>query len=263
MQATWQNYIDASISSTVNVPNEFSVEDVANLYIEAWKAGLKGITVFRDGCERAAILSTGATNKSEEKEEPQNVNELKRGDIICVSDDLLSIKRTIVNGCGKFYLHVDFDEDTGEPLETFIDIGSGGGCERNLQFISRLISLSLRAGVPLNEIIDQTTSIRPCKAYTDRTAKKKDTSKGTSCPSAIGHALKELQEKINSRCFIDDEDLEDIEFCGNACEDCSLCSAKENTQKDYNKSKCPECGEPIAFEGGCNVCKNCGWSKCD
>ena len=69
MQSVWQNYIDASISSTVNVPHEFTVEDVENLYIEAWKAGLKGITVFRDGCERAAILSTGTKN-----EEPEEVN---------------------------------------------------------------------------------------------------------------------------------------------------------------------------------------------
>lgn len=259
MQAVLQSHVDTAISSTVNLPHDTTIEEVEQLYMYAWEQGLKGITIYRDGCARAGVLTTD-DNK---EEEPQNVNELKRGDILCVNDDLLSMKRTIVNGCGKFYLHVDFDEDTGEPLETFIDIGSGGGCERNLQFISRLISLALRAGVPLSEIIDQTTSIRPCKAYTDRTAKKKDTSKGTSCPSAIGYALKELQEKINSRCFVDDDDSEDIEPCGNSCESCSLCSTKADAKKNYSNLKCPECGEPITFEGGCNVCKNCGYSKCD
>jgi ribonucleoside-diphosphate reductase alpha chain len=56
VQATWQQYIDASISSTVNVPNEFTVEEVENLYIHAWEKGLKGITIYRDGCARSGIL---------------------------------------------------------------------------------------------------------------------------------------------------------------------------------------------------------------
>ena len=77
----------------------------------------------------------------------------------------MSAKRTITSGCGKFYLHVDFDEITGEPMETFIDVGSGGGCERNLQFISRLMSLALRAGIPIEAIIDQAKSIKPCSSY--------------------------------------------------------------------------------------------------
>lgn len=56
VQAAWQQYIDASISSTVNVPNEFTVEEVEDLYIYAWKKGLKGITIYRDGCARDGIL---------------------------------------------------------------------------------------------------------------------------------------------------------------------------------------------------------------
>ncbi len=58
VQAAWQQYIDASISSTVNVPNEFTVEEVEDLYMYAWKKGLKGITIFRDGCARLGILTT-------------------------------------------------------------------------------------------------------------------------------------------------------------------------------------------------------------
>ena len=58
MQATWQTHIDASISSTVNVKNDFTVEDTIDLYLKAWKYGLKGITIFRDGCKRAGILNS-------------------------------------------------------------------------------------------------------------------------------------------------------------------------------------------------------------
>lgn len=56
MQAAWQRNIDASISSTINLPNEATVEDVYNIYINAWKHGLKGVTVYRDGCDRGAVL---------------------------------------------------------------------------------------------------------------------------------------------------------------------------------------------------------------
>lgn len=67
VQATWQQYIDASISSTVNVPNEFSVEEVENLYIYAWEKGLKGITIYRDGCARSGILITNKKKSNIDK----------------------------------------------------------------------------------------------------------------------------------------------------------------------------------------------------
>lgn len=56
MQSAWQKNIDASISSTINLPNEATVEDVYGIYINAWKHGLKGVTVYRDGCARGGVL---------------------------------------------------------------------------------------------------------------------------------------------------------------------------------------------------------------
>jgi ribonucleoside-diphosphate reductase alpha chain len=152
------------------------------------------------------------------------------------------------------------DEKTGLPQETFLNVGSGGGCERNYQFISRLMSLALRAGVSLNDIIDQAMSIRPCTSYINRTKSKGDTSTGTSCPSAIGNALKDLKNKISK---VHDTEEEKKEL-NNVVEQ----SKKEQTVNNIVKkavssgAKCPECGEDIVFEGGCNVCKYCGWSKC-
>ena len=110
------------------------------------------------------------------------------------------------------------------------------------------MSLALRAGVPIESIIDQAMSIRPCNSYVSRTKSKGDTSAGTSCPSAIGHALKDLQSKMNDMRTFDTSYEED-----------------EVPVKVVEKSaaKCPECGAELAFEGGCNSCKNCGWSKCD
>lgn len=73
VQAAWQQYIDASISSTVNVPNDFSIEKVEDLYVYAWLKGVKGITIYRDGCERSGIL---ITNKKQNRTD--KINELKK-----------------------------------------------------------------------------------------------------------------------------------------------------------------------------------------
>ena len=254
MQSVWQKHIDASISSTVNVPNSFTVEDTENLYMHAWRQGLKGVTIFRDGCKRTAVLTTN--NKQEEKTDDKNnandISDLPRGYIADVSDDLVGYKRKITTGCGTIHLEVYSDEISGEPQETFVNIGSGGGCERNYQFISRLMSLALRAGVPIESIIDQAMSIRPCTAYVNRAKAKRDTSPGTSCPSAIGHALTDLLNKMNDM-HTEDVVTED--------EENSIVESKQIVDNDA--IKCPECGDKLTFEGGCNICKSCGWSKCD
>jgi len=64
MQSVWQHFIDASISSTVNLPNDATVQDVYRLYIYAWQKGLKGITVYRDGCDRRGILEEAKVEAS-------------------------------------------------------------------------------------------------------------------------------------------------------------------------------------------------------
>lgn len=269
MQAAFQNHIDASISSTINLPYEATVEEVEEIYMEAWKHGLKGVTIYRSGCKREGILvhddksideDTKVAENSVKCESANKMQSFPRGYVADVSDDLIGYKRKLNTGCGSIHMEMYSDEFTGEPQETFINIGSSGGCERNYQFISRLISTALRGGVPIESIIDQAMSIRPCNAYVNRTKSKGDTSPGTSCPSAIGYALKDLNEKMHDRCFAELEEFEydDIKY--------EIVEAKSNngiTLQTITIPKCPECGEPIVFEGGCNTCKACGWSKCD
>lgn len=66
MQSAWQNYVDMAISSTINLPEETSVEDVYDIYVKAWEYGLKGITIYRSNCSREGIL---IEEKKEKKEE--------------------------------------------------------------------------------------------------------------------------------------------------------------------------------------------------
>lgn len=245
MQAAWQRHIDASISSTVNVPHDFTVEDTEKLYLEAWENGLKGITMFRDGCKRVGVLTL---NDESKEAAPVKEYKLQRGDIIQVTDDVIGKKRKLITGCGSLHCTAFFDPYTGDLMETYLSKGSSGGCNNYMIGLSRMISLASRAGCDIHSIIDQLNSCGTCPSYAVRTATKRDTSKGSCCPIAVGNALmemwKEVQYEIN----------DDIE--GDEKPHVSIVPPKV-------KNACPECGEELVFEGGCNTCKHCGYSKCD
>ena len=248
MQSVWQRHIDASISSTVNVPNRFTVEETENLYLYAYEKGLKGITIFRDGCRRLGVLSTEESKKSG----PVAGDGLKRGEIVLVTDDVLGKKRKLITGCGSLHCIALFDPHTGALLETYLSKGSTGGCNNFMIGLSRMISISARGGIDIYTIIDQLNSTGSCPSYSVRRATHKDTSKGSCCPMAVGNALLDMYNEVQ--------------------QEIAQKSAKEPAKKIPNpkagqasprdKMICPECGEPLVFEGGCNVCKSCGWSKC-
>lgn len=246
MQSIWQSHIDASISSTVNVPNDFTVEQVEDLYMTAWESGLKGVTIFRDGCKRAGIL-TIKENTEDTVEKPHN---LERGMIIKADDNCIGKKRTLRTGCGTLHCEAFFDPDNGQLLETYFSKGSSGGCNNFMIGLSRMISLAARGGIDVYSIVDQLKSSGTCPSYAVRTATKHDTSKGSSCPVAIGNALLEMYEEMMDEVGFSDVEEKELEV---------------TTPKimPVSKAKCPQCGGELVFEGGCNTCKNCGWSKCD
>lgn len=246
MQSVWQSHIDASISSTVNVPNDFTVEQVEDLYMTAWDAGLKGVTIFRDGCKRAGILTTTIKEK-DTKSADVKPHILERGMIIKADDNCIGKKRTLTTGCGTLHCEAFFDPETGQLLETYFSKGSSGGCQNFMIGLSRAISLAARGGIDIYSIVDQLASSGTCPSYAVRRATKHDTSKGSSCPVAIGNALIDMYDEMQNDLF---DDGDGDEFIG-------------STNKQINKAKCPQCGGELIFEGGCNTCKSCGWSKCD
>ena len=246
MQSIWQSHIDASISSTVNVPNDFTVEQVEGLYMTAWDAGLKGVTIFRDGCKRAGIL----TIKENVEDIVEKPHRLERGMIIKADDNCIGKKRTLRTGCGTLHCEAFFDPDNGQLLETYFSKGSSGGCNNFMIGLSRMISLAARGGIDVYSIVDQLKSSGTCPSDAVRTATKHDTSKGSSCPVAIGNALLEMYEEMMDEVGFSDIEEKELEVI---------------TPKivPVSKAKCPQCGGELVFEGGCNTCKNCGWSKCD
>ena len=251
MQSAWQKGIDASISSTVNLPNSATIEDVKNIYLNAWKCGLKGITVYRSGCKREGVLvseedTTG--NKTLLKDE-----DLPRGFIVDCTEELVGKKRKLITGCGSLHVLAYFNPINGSLQEVYFNKGSTGGCANFMTGLSRMVSLLCRAGVDIISIKDQLDSTGVCPSYATRTATKHDTSRGSCCPMAIGNALVDMWNEMQSEVT----DVTDYMSDEHPSSDTGIVLPKPIY------SKCPECGEPLAREGGCVQCKSCGWSKCE
>lgn len=233
MQAVWQNSIDASISSTINLPETATVEDIKDIYMTAWEMGLKGVTVFRNGCKRTGILTTDSkevTTCTDESEAPKYnyITPVSRKSIGTTHGNTYCKKCA----CGTLYITLNRDDD-GNVVESFIHTSKGGICQANTSAVNRLVSLCMRSGVKTDEIIDQLKGIT-CGACTKAMSNgiKLD---GISCPDILARTL--------------------IEFCKPTDE-------KKLVEKPTNQECCPECGEPIIHDGGCVQCTNCGWSKC-
>lgn len=257
-QAVMQRYVDTAISSTVNLPQSATVEEIEQLYLYAWDKKIKGITIFRNGCKRGGILvtETEETKDNESVEALVNNKTLPRGVVLEADEEAVGKKRKLMTGCGSLHCSAFFDPITGDLLETYLSKGSTGGCNNFMIGLSRMISLAARGGIPIEAIIDQLDSCGACPSYAVRRATKGDTSKGSCCPIAVGNALREMYEEMQSELFIDgDESYE---------ENISTTIEKESKKvvEEVAHIPCENCGAPVANEGGCVTCKACGYSPC-
>lgn len=266
VQAALQQWIDASISSTCNLPESTTIEDVFNLYIYAWKKGLKGITIWRDNCQRQGILSTEPTKEEkiskevsintedaklqlEAKHKLQRREIVKTGEIHCL-DCVGTISRDnlgqVLSGetykyhtaCGTLYITVNKDSE-GNIVEIFTNSSKNGTCKANLNGETRLASLALRAGIKTEEVIDTLKSIQ-CQSCAFARAKGNKID-GTSCPDIISKCLK---QSYSSKKLVPNTKF-----------------TKVTIQDIPTSNKCPECGQELIHSGGCIQC-SCGYSKC-
>lgn len=242
VQATWQKWIDASISSTVNLPVDATIDDVFKLYVAAHELGCKGVTVFREGCKRAGILN-GNTQKDDKPPVvvPDIAIDFEDTDI----DHCVAMGSKLQTGCGSLWMTVYFNPLTGKLCHIFLNKGSSGGCNSYMVGLSRLISLAGKRGATVEEIIDQLESVVACPSFVKRKWSIGDTSPGKCCPEAIGKELKVLYERFK-KSFMNKPVVNE-----------------EVHPQSHEVAKCPECGEDLSFMGGCVSCTNCGYSKCD
>ena len=265
VQATIQKYIDASISSTVNLPESTTPEEIKAIYLYGAEKGVKGLTIFRNNCERMGILTVG-DNKEENTDDLTPVERaksmLKFGDTILVDDSVIGIKRKLKTGCGSLHCTFYFCPETGELREVFLDKGSKGGCLSLLNAMSRLASLCARKGAPVEEIADQLESVLVCPSYSVSKFKDKTTSKGSSCASAVAYALIDAHNQFLED-FIDPDDDTEIEIKAIRHTEKPALSAPKKQESDDYYMVCPECGEKALLKTeGCVSCVSCGYSKC-
>ena len=158
MQGVIQKYTDSSISSTINLSEDIDVETVADIYITAYKEGLKGVTVYREGSREGILQTEGPENKEEEAggtdaDSSEGFHSVRRRPAVTQG-----ITERINTGEGRIY--VTINEDEFGMCEVFSTIGkAGGNAAAQSEAISRLISLALRSGVNPQEVINELKGI--------------------------------------------------------------------------------------------------------
>lgn len=264
MLAIISKYTDMSVSKTINVPTEASFDEVKDIYIQCWKKGIKGCTIFRPNAIRQGILLTEDKKDTESKLETPSIT-LPRGSIIEPSNDLIGKKRKIQTGCGSLHVLAFFDPIDGTLQEVYFNKGSTGGCANFMTGLSRMVSLLCRAGVDIMTIKDQLDSTGVCPSYATRRATHHDTSKGSCCPMAIGNALVEMYNEMQSELDDKDDDISNVAKNLSKAANKATDSIKKlsNALTAISTDVCPECGEPLLHIGGCIQCSSCAWSKCE
>ena len=266
MQGVIQKYIDSSISSTVNLKADIQEDTVADIYMTAYKAGLKGITVYREGSREGILI----TDEDKKEEPPKTLTKDER--TTKVSERLekrprirpnttIGTTRRIRTGEGTLYITIN--EDENGLCEVFTTIGkAGGNAAAQSEAISRLISLALRSGVDPNAIIKQLKGISgPNPTWEDGRLI-------LSTPDAIGKSLDDYlnenpESRINGVTDSEDEDNRKSPITMATTEEVTKHNKEVTDFTFKNISTCPDCGSSVMHEAGCVTCPGCGFSKCE
>ncbi len=275
MQAAFQSQVDNSISKTINFPNSATHEDIKQSFINAWRVGCKSCTVYRDGSRNVQVLNLGTgeniaaptelgikSTAVKAVEAPLNLESDKGKIAPRVRPEVLPGRTyRIKTGYGKLYVTINNDE-TGAPFEVFATIGKTGGFfQEQSEAICRMISLSLRSGVKVEEIIKELKGIAgPMPVLTARGTVR-------SLPDAIGQILEEHARNANKSEIADIVEQVPANIAVGVSADLS-----KKIEADFPDGKaiadfgfmpgCPDCGNALVMSEGCISCKSCGFSRC-
>ncbi|MBF0537371.1 MAG: vitamin B12-dependent ribonucleotide reductase [Nitrospirae bacterium] len=242
MQAAFQKYVDNAVSKTVNFPASATVDDVKQVYVQAYRLGCKGATVYRDGSREAQVLSTQTVQKA--PVEDTTVSKVAKITPRKRPKTIKGYTEATLTGCGTLYVTVNVD-DNGVPFEVFNHIGKAGGCAASQsEAIGRLVSLALRCNIAIDEVVKQLKGISCHQPIWTNGGKI------SSCSDAIAKAIE--SENVDGHAH--------------------SAAARDQHDRNGNGDKytenmlvgaCPECGGCVEHEGGCSVCHDCGFTKCE
>jgi ribonucleoside-diphosphate reductase alpha chain len=246
MQAAFQRHTDNAVSKTVNFRNDATQADVSEVYTLAYKLGCKGVTIYRDGSRGMQVLSVG--DNKEKDTVPESVP-LRRIKPRPRPDVTRGITEKVRIGCGNLYVTVNYD-DKG-ICEVFTQLGRAGGCPSQSEASSRLASIALRAGMDIDEVIEQLRGIR-C-----HTTLRQGGLKVLSCPDAIGRVLEKVKRML-------EDGTQTTLLDGPADATAEIPPLPQaSLRARVDEGGCPECGAKLEHEGGCVMCRACGYSKCN
>ena len=269
LQATMQGYVDNAISSTINLKESTTEQEIFDLYVYAWEQGCKGITIFRDNCKRINIMGTDHGVKRKDVEAPkitvieQPVTEqemqehrldylepVKRGDKI---KSLWGRTFVYHTACvKKFYVTVNVKDN--DIFEVFV--GADTGCQANISTITRLTSYALRLGGKALDIADELDHATcPACMHLRKTG---DKTINRSCASCIASAIKEMYATLKGGKSVADEAKLVNEMPPN-----KVMEKPAGTSQHTGMAECPECHQKtLVPDGHCVSCPVCGYTKC-
>ncbi|MBI2041145.1 MAG: adenosylcobalamin-dependent ribonucleoside-diphosphate reductase [DPANN group archaeon] len=248
-QAAFQRYTDNAVSKTINLPNSATVEDVRKAYWFAFKQGVKGLTIYRDGSKAFQVLSSSKQTEKPRQgtlaEEPVKIEGGRLKTVVRERPDEISGKTyKIKTGYGNLYVTINDDSD-GRPFEIFATTGKTGGVlAAKSEAICRLASLSLRSGISPEIIIKQIEGIRGPMPTMSKYGIV------FSIPDAIAKILK---KHINAG----QTNLEEFKE-----EKPAEVKTKRTVADTGEVPECPDCRNILEFGEGCATCQFCGYSKC-
>ncbi len=249
MQGQVQKWVDHSISVTVNLPSDVTEELVGNLYIEAWKSGCKGCTVYRDG-SRAGVL---VSNK--DKKQTANPNEMPAKRPMELDADVVRFQ----NNKEKWIAFIGLYN--GRPYEIFTGIADD---EEGIMLPKAVTSGKIvkHYDAEGNSRYDfQFQNKRGFKTTVEGLSYKFDKeywnyAKLISGVLRHGMPVHQAVELVASMEF----DNENINTWKNGVERALKKYIPNGTEA--TGEKCENCGSPVVYQEGCLICKTCGASKC-
>jgi len=256
MMAAVQPFISGAISKTVNMPNDVTIDDVMQLYIDAWKMGLKAIAIYRDGSKGTQPLSTSIEDKKEETKKVEFKPVRRR-----LPDERKSITHKFSVAGHEGYITVGMYPD-GTPGEIFITMSKEGSTLSGLMdAFATAISLALQYGVPLKVLVDKFSHMRfEPSGFTNN----------PDIPiakSIIDYIFRWLGKKF----LTPDEQPSSVDYTdilnGVYSSQSEIVKIKSEALEKYEKQifesqsdapPCPSCGTIMQRSGSCYVCPNCG-----
>jgi ribonucleoside-diphosphate reductase alpha chain len=234
-QAQFQKYYENAVSKTINAPENATKDELYDLLIKAWELKIKGVTYYRNNSRKNQTIQIG-NSKNEHNIKLDSIQPISRSSM----GKTYGMTNKYTTACGSFYLTINRD-DEGNIVESFVNTSKNGTCKSNIDGLNRMLSLALRSGTKIDEIVDQLKGIS-CAACTRVKTKGERKIDGLSCPDIISRAL---EEEYKNKTKITTESIDIVD-------------------EIVSENCCPECKSPMQLAEGCSVCTNpdCGFSRC-